>query len=94
MVHFSSFITLFIFAFCCITMTNAVQIANPASEYCIQQGGTLQIVKDAQGNEVGMCKLPDGTVVEEWAFFRSQNDPDYIPETDNKPASCQAVFKS
>ncbi|ETS64643.1 putative hemolysin [Moesziomyces aphidis] len=54
---------------------STMQIANPASEYCIQQGGTLEIVKDKDGNEVGMCKLPDGTVVEEWDFFRSQQQP-------------------
>ncbi|SPO31840.1 uncharacterized protein UTRI_06677 [Ustilago trichophora] len=94
MVRFSSFITLSIFALCCITMSSAVQIANPASEYCVQQGGTLETVKDEQGNQVGMCRLPDGRLVDEWDYFRSQNDPDYVPETDNKPASCQAVFKN
>ena len=49
---------------------------NPASEYCIQQGGTLDIVKDKDGNQIGMCRLPDGRVVEEWAFFRSQHAQD------------------
>lgn len=53
-----------------------IQIANPASEYCIQQGGTLEIVRDKDGNEMGMCKLPDGTVREEWEFFRSQHQQD------------------
>ena len=59
----------------------SMQIANPASEYCIQQGGTLQIVKDKHGNEIGMCKLPDGTVREEWEFFRSQNQQDETSST-------------
>lgn len=47
------------------------QIANPASEYCIAQGGTLEIVDEAAG-QVGYCTLPDGTRVEEWEYFRSQ----------------------
>ena len=48
-----------------------VGIANPASVYCVEQGGKLEIRKTANG-EVGYCHLPDGRVVEEWEFFRSQ----------------------
>ncbi|HET7266784.1 MAG TPA: DUF333 domain-containing protein [Oleiagrimonas sp.] len=47
---------------------------NPASEYCVKQGGTLEIVKDHDGNERGMCHLPDGTVVDEWDLFRRDHD--------------------
>lgn len=50
-------------------------IANPASEYCVKKGGTLEIVQGADG-ETGMCHLPDGTVVEEWALFRRENPQD------------------
>ena len=53
------------------------QIANPASEYCVAQGGTINIVKDSEGNESGMCKLADGTEVDEWEYFRANN-----PETE------------
>ncbi len=45
-------------------------MANPASRHCIDKGGKLVIEKDAQGNEVGMCHLPDGSVVDEWKLFR------------------------
>lgn len=48
------------------------QIANPASVFCIEQGGTLEIVDEANG-QVGYCTLPDGTRVEEWEYYRSQN---------------------
>lgn len=54
------------------TSTEAPQIANPASQYCIDQGGTLEIV-DEQGGQVGYCNLPDGTRVEEWEFYQSGN---------------------
>lgn len=43
---------------------------NPASQYCVKKGGELEIVKDASGNERGMCHLPDGTVIDEWKLFR------------------------
>jgi len=47
-------------------------IANPASVYCMKQGGTLEMSEEA-GGTVGYCRLPDGTVIEEWAFFRANN---------------------
>lgn len=46
-----------------------VAIANPASVFCIQQGGKLRIEKTRQG-EQALCVLADGQEVEEWAYFR------------------------
>lgn len=43
---------------------------NPASKYCIDQGGKLEIKESAAG-QAGYCHLPDGKVVEEWELFRS-----------------------
>lgn len=48
-----------------------VGLPNPASEFCVEQGGRLEIRKEA-GGDVGYCHLPDGRVIEEWAFFRSK----------------------
>ena len=48
-------------------------IANPASEFCIKQGGKLEMKKDKDGGEYGVCRLPDGSAVEEWAYFRSHH---------------------
>lgn len=48
-------------------------MANPASVYCVESGGRLEIV-EAAGGEQGMCHLADGTVVEEWEYFR-RNHP-------------------
>lgn len=45
------------------------RMANPASEYCVSQGGTLEIVTGDTGDQGGMCHLPDGTVIEEWELF-------------------------
>ncbi len=49
-----------------------IGMSNPASDFCIQQGGKLEIRQEAAG-EVGYCHLPDGRVVEEWAFFRAES---------------------
>ncbi|MDO5638794.1 MAG: DUF333 domain-containing protein [Neisseria sp.] len=47
--------------------------ANPASVYCVEQGGESLTQKADTGDEYGICKLPDGTVVEEWEYFRKNN---------------------
>lgn len=51
------------------TTTN--QIANPASVNCIEKGGEHSIVDKPEG-QIGMCALSDGTVCEEWAYFRGE----------------------
>lgn len=52
---------------------NPVQIANPASQYCVQFGGTLRIENTPTG-QIGICVLPDGREVEEWELFRSSRN--------------------
>ena len=49
----------------------AIGMANPASEFCVKQGGKLEMKTDKDGGEYALCRLPDGSVVEEWAYFRS-----------------------
>ena len=43
---------------------------NPASVWCMEKGGRLEIVKDKDGNESGLCILPSGERVDEWTLFR------------------------
>jgi putative hemolysin len=45
-------------------------LANPASVFCVQSGGKSEIRKGARG-QYGVCRLPDGRVVEEWAWYRA-----------------------
>jgi len=54
-------------------------LANPASAYCEEQGGKLEIISEEPenapgggGGQVGMCTLPNGNVCEEWAFFKGE----------------------
>jgi putative hemolysin len=46
-------------------------LPNPASVHCEEQGGILEI-RTVNGGQAGFCKLPDGTVCEEWAYYRGE----------------------
>jgi len=47
-------------------------MANPASVYCKDQGGKLDIRNDAGGGQYGICVFDDGSECEEWKFFRKE----------------------
>ena len=44
-------------------------MANPASENCITQGGTLTIATRGDGGEYGICYFEDNRQCEEWALL-------------------------
>jgi uncharacterized protein len=48
-----------------IAPDGAWALANPAAVFCRQSGGKTEIRKGHV-----FCRLPDGRVVEEWAYFR------------------------
>jgi putative hemolysin len=48
---------------------------NPASVYCEDQGGTVEIRTGADGGQSGICIFADGSACEEWAFFRGECAP-------------------
>lgn len=50
-------------------------MANPASVYCEDQGGTLEIRTGADGGEYGVCLFDDGSECEEWAYYRGECAP-------------------
>jgi len=50
-----------------------IGMANPASEYCVKQGGKLIPQKDKDGGEYSLCQLPNGQTVEEWELFRKDH---------------------
>ena len=59
----------------CAPGASDTQIANPASVYCEEQGGKLEIRTDADGGQYGVCIFEDGSECEEWAFFRGECKP-------------------
>lgn len=52
--------------------TGTAGLANPASQYCVSLGGTVEMRQTADGT-VGDCHLPDGRVVEEWELYRADH---------------------
>ncbi len=50
---------------------SAVGIANPASVYCKEQGGTSEIRTNLDGSQTGYCIFSDGSEKEEWEFYRA-----------------------
>jgi hypothetical protein len=50
--------------------TGPTGLANPASVYCLKQGGTLDIMAGWDSGQMGICTFPDGKMCEEWAMMR------------------------
>jgi putative hemolysin len=50
-------------------------LANPASVYCEEQGGRVEIRTAADGSQSGACIFPDGSECDEWAFYRGECGP-------------------
>jgi putative hemolysin len=55
-------------------------IANPASVFCAQNGGKLEI-RDEAGGQVGYCIFGDGSECEEWAYLRGECAPGEAEES-------------
>ncbi len=49
-----------------------VSKSNPASVYCADLGGKLEM-RQEQAGEAGYCHLPDGSSIEEWKLYRDNN---------------------
>jgi putative hemolysin len=60
-----------------------IWMPNPASVYCEEQWWKLNIVEDAEWNQSGICKLADGTEVEEWEYYRANHTEEESWETTN-----------
>jgi putative hemolysin len=63
-------------------------LPNPASVYCEEHGGKLDIRQDAQGGQYGVCMFDDGSECDEWAFYRGECQPgqmDHAPEPQTTP---------
>jgi hypothetical protein len=53
-------------------VTQAPQLANPASQNCVAQGGTLTIEQRGDGGQFGVCTFEDNRQCEEWALMRGE----------------------
>lgn len=62
----------------------STQMANPASTYCVENGGKSEIRTATDGSQTGYCKFDDGSECEEWAFFRKECNPGGIDSISDK----------
>jgi len=58
--------------------TTITGVANPASTFCVKNGYKIEIRKNADGSEYGMCIFTDGKECEEWKFMRKECGSEYI----------------
>lgn len=70
-------------------------ISNPASEFCIEQGGELVPVQDEEWNHYAMCRLA-GTELEEWEYFNAVADAasDVVEWIENEVKVCGDFYKT
>ena len=59
----------------CVPTPAANEVPNPASVFCEQNGGKLELRPDASGATAGICVFSDGSECDEWAFFRKECKP-------------------
>jgi putative hemolysin len=57
------------------TVTPKAGLANPASVFCGDKGGRVNITTDSSGGQVGICVFADGSQCEEWAFYQGKCAP-------------------
>jgi putative hemolysin len=55
-----------------VVNNSSIGLANPASTYCVEQGGDLKIETRPDGGEFGVCYFMDNYQCEEWAMMRGE----------------------
>ena len=58
-----------------VTPTPGAGIPNPASVFCEERGGKLDIRTDSSGGQVGICVFANGSECDEWAYYRGECAP-------------------
>ena len=61
--------------------SSQADMPNPASVYCEENGGRLELREDGSGSVAGVCIFSDGSECDEWAFFRGDCKPGDSPAT-------------
>lgn len=55
------------------TADKDTSLANPASVFCISNGGSLKIITESDGSQFGLCEL-DNYSCDEWVYYRGECD--------------------
>lgn len=62
---------------------NPKQVENPASTYCFDHGGKIEMSQSEDGVQ-GICVFPDGSKCDEWQYYRGECQP--TQRSDNAPS--------
>lgn len=54
---------------------DGAEIANPASEFCLNKGYRHELITEEDGSQRANCIFPDGSSCDEWAYFRGECQP-------------------
>jgi putative hemolysin len=76
------------------TVNDNATIANPASVFCAENGGTLQITTAADGSQGGLCVFPNGSKCDEWAYYRGECSPSNQTVTQNVSTNVSSLDES
>jgi len=68
-----------------------VNLPNPASTYCVEQGYRSEIRAVADGSQTGYCIFPDGSECDEWAYFRGECGPSSQPSTSTEVPTAMPI---
>lgn len=58
-----------------VTATPKAGLPNPASAYCEEHGGKVDIRTDTSGGQAGVCVFPNGSECDEWVYYRNECAP-------------------
>jgi putative hemolysin len=67
--------------------TPGADMPNPASVYCQEHGGKVELRQDASGGVAGICVFADGSECDEWAYFRGECKPGNTPAASSTPSA-------
>ena len=67
--------------------TPNTDMPNPASVYCEEHGGAVDLRQDASGGVTGVCVFDDGSECDEWAYFRGECKPGSTQLAGSTPAA-------
>jgi putative hemolysin len=70
-----------------------LNMPNPASVFCVENGFTLEIRTALDGSQSGVCVFTNGSECEEWAYFRGECAPAAQPDISTSD-STQATQKA
>ncbi len=77
------------------TAPPVVGLAYPAANYCSEREGRLEIQTTSNDGQIGVCLFNDGSLCEEWAFFRGEcrpGDQYALPEDAAEPTTIDPKF--